>query len=86
MAMGMFLQDSATWFIDQGYETEEAVLGYLVELSGGDAFSGIVWDEARGALLGQNSSFDISGDAEDVGSRLKAAAAVMLSAPQYHLQ
>jgi hypothetical protein len=86
MAMGMFLQDSATWFIDQGYETEEAVLGYLVELSGGDAFSGIVWDEARGALRGQSSSFDISGDAEDVGSRLKAAAAVMLSAPQYHLQ
>jgi uncharacterized protein (DUF1800 family)/5-hydroxyisourate hydrolase-like protein (transthyretin family) len=86
MAMGMFLEDSAAWFIDRGYETEEAVLGYLVELAGGEAFSGVVWDEARSVLRGATSSFDINDDAEDVGSRLKAAAAVMLSAPQYHLQ
>jgi len=86
MSMGMFFESPAAWFIEQGYETEEAVLGHLVELAGSGAYSGVVWEEARNILRGSAQSFDINSDRGSVDIRLKAAAAVMLSAPDYNLQ
>jgi len=82
---GSYIEDPRAPFVARGLESEDAVLGYLAEVTLSDRFSGVAWAEARNALTeGLSAGFDIQ--AEDADARLRSAIAVMFSTPEYHLQ
>lgn len=81
----IYLLNPEQFFIDQGIETTEGILGYLFELILDHDYSTLEWNEARSLLTSGNPTDEFDIYASDADGRLRNLMAIMMQYPSYQL-